>query len=167
MLETERLLISKLSYDDCAFIFELVNEPAFRRYIGDRGVRTLDDARAYLRNGPIDSYTNNGYGLFRVCRRGATTPIGICGLVKRDHFEHPDLGFTFLEKHWANGYAYESSCAVISHARQQLGLSCLIAIASRDNRNSLALLEKLGFRFEKMVQMPGETKDICRYALNS
>ncbi len=166
MLLTDRLRISKLSFDDCDFVFTLVNEPAFKRYIGDRGVRTLEDARAYLHEGPIGSYAANGYGLFRVCRKDNDEPVGICGLVKRDQFEFPDLGFAFLERHWANGYAYESSVAVIDHARQELGFRHIIAIASKDNDSSLGLLEKLGFRFEDMVQMPGETESICRFALN-
>ena len=166
MLETDRLKISKLSYDDCDFIFTLVNEPAFKRYIGDRGVRTLDDARDYLREGPIESYATNGYGLFLVSRKDDGTPLGICGLVKRDQFELPDLGFAFLEQHWVNGYAGESSRAIIAYARTALDLTRIIAIASKDNESSLRLLQKLGFRFEEMVRMPGEKQDICRYALD-
>jgi len=166
MLHTDRLKILKLSYDDCEFIFRLLNEPAFKKYIGDRGVRTLDDAREYLRKGPINSYAINGFGLFLVCRKNDEMPLGICGLVKRDHFEVPDLGFAFLEQFWANGYARESSLAVITHARQQLGLRRIIAVASKDNESSLALLGKLGFLFETMVRMPGESEDICQYVLD-
>ena len=166
MLDTDRLKISKLSYGDCDFIHTLVNEPAFKRYIGDRGVRSLDDAREYLRKGPISSYSNNGYGLFLVCRKDDGIPLGICGLVKRDHFAFPDLGFAFLKQYWAKGYACESSRAVITHARQRLGLRHIIAVASKDNDSSLGLLEKLGFQFEEMIRMPGETKDICQYALD-
>ena len=166
MLVTDRLIISKLSYDDCAFIYRLVNEPDFKRYIGDRGVRTMNDARDYLRDGPIGSYRSNGYGLYRVCLRDNSLPVGICGLVNRDQFDFLDLGFAFLEQHCANGYAYESSRAVITHARQQLGLTHVIAVSSEDNLSSLRLLEKLGFHFEAMVRMAGDTKDICRYALD-
>ena len=165
MLHTERLKISELSYDDCDFIFALLNEPAFKRFIGDRNIRTLDDARAYLRNGPIDSYVTNGFGLFKVSLSEDAIPIGICGLVKRDHLELPDLGFAFLEKHWANGYACESSLAVIEHARTHLGLGQLLAIVNEDNESSIGLLKKLGFRFDEMVLLPGELKEICQYVL--
>jgi RimJ/RimL family protein N-acetyltransferase len=156
MLDTDRLKISELSYDDCEFIFALLNEPAFKRYIGDRNIRTLADAREYLRKGPIGSYAMNGFGLFLVSLREDETPVGICGLVKRDHFELPDLGFAFLEKHWANGYAYESSLAVIEHARTQLSLGDLLAVVSEDNESSIGLLKKVWFRFVEMVCMPGE-----------
>jgi len=166
MLETDRLTLSELSYDDCEFIFVLVNEPSFIRYIGDRGVRTLEDAREYLRKGPIGSYANNGFGLFLVCRRDDAAPIGICGLVKREEFEFPDLGFAFLEQYRTNGYAQESSLAVIAHAQQELGLTHIIAMVDGDNESSLRLLEKLGFSFEEMVRMPGEAEDVCRYALD-
>lgn len=166
MLETERLKLSQLSYNDCEFIFELVNGASFKRYIGDRGVRTLNDAHEYLRKGPIGSYERHGFGLYLVSKRDDATPLGICGLVKREEFEFADLGFAFLEPFWANGYAYESSVAVIEHAAKELGIAHIIAMADGDNDASLRLLENLGFHFEHMVCMPGESKDICRYALD-
>lgn len=166
MLNTDRLEILELSFDDSDFILTLVNEPDFKKYIGDKGVRTLDDAREYLRNGPIASYAINGFGLFLVCRKDDGTRLGICGLVKRDQFEVPDLGFAFLEQFRANGYACEASLAVIAHARQQLGLKKIIAVVNKENASSLRLLEKLQFQYEKMVRMPGETQDICRYGLS-
>jgi len=164
MLETERLTLSPLSYRDSEFILELVNEPAFIRFIGDRHVRTLEDAKEYLRKGPIESYELNGFGLCLVGRKDDQAPLGMCGLVKREAFEYPDLGFAFLEKYWANGYAHESSLAMIDHAANELGLKRIIAIADADNRSSISLLHKLGFHFEHMVCMPGETKELCRYA---
>ena len=166
MIETERLNLSRLSYEDSEFILNLVNEPAFKKYIGDRGIRTLDDAKEYLRNGPIGSYECNGFGLYLVSRKNDQVPLGMCGLVKREQFEHPDLGFAFLKQHWANGYAYESSRATIEHARQDLGLTYVIAVANADNESSIKLLQKLGFRYEDMVCMPGETEEICRYGLD-
>lgn len=166
MLETERLILSQLSYDDSDFILELLNEPAFKKYIGDRGVRTLEDAAGYLRNGPMDSYERHGFGLYRVRRKTDRASVGMCGLVKRDNFEYPDLGFAFLERHWANGFAYESSCATIEHARKELGLTHVIAVANADNDSSVRLLGKLGFRYERMVCMPGETTEICRFSLD-
>jgi RimJ/RimL family protein N-acetyltransferase len=166
MLETERLTLSRLSYDDCEFILELVNEPAFVKYIGDRGIRTLDDAKDYLRKGPIDSYELNGFGLYRVSRKEDEASLGMCGLVRREEFDYPDLGFAFLEKHWAKGYAYESSLATIEHAAEELGLTHIIAMTNADNESSIALLKKLGFHYEQMVRMPGENREICRYALD-
>jgi RimJ/RimL family protein N-acetyltransferase len=165
MLETNRLVLSHLTYADCEFIFELVNEPAFKLFIGDRGVRTLEDANEYLRKA-IGSYEVHGFGLYRVSRKDDQTPLGICGLLKRDEFEYPDLGFAFLERHWANGYAYESSSATLKFASEELGLRHIIAIADADNASSIGLLEKLRFNYEHRVRMPGETKEIFRYALD-
>jgi len=166
MLETERLTLSRLSYDDAQFIFDLVNEPAFKQFIGVRKVHTLDDAKAYLRNGPMDNYEKHGFGLYLVCLRENGTPVGICGLVKREDLEFPDLGFAFLQAYWSNGFAHESSVATIGYAREQLGLSRIIAIVNGDNRKSISLLKKLGFGFEKMTRLRGESADICRYALD-
>ena len=167
LLETERLLLSPLSYDDAGFIFELVNEPSFKRYVGDKGVHNLDDARQYLREGPIGSYATHGFGLYRVTLRDNGEPLGICGLVKREGFDDPDLGFAFLKAHWSNGYAYESSVAVLDYGRNVLGLQRIIAMADGDNASSTRLLEKLGFEFEGMVRMPGETVDIRLYGSGS
>jgi RimJ/RimL family protein N-acetyltransferase len=158
------LKLSQLSYDDCEFIFELVNEASFMRYIGDKGVRTLDDAHDYLKDGPIGSYERHGFGLFLVSLQVDDTPLGICGLVKREEFEHPDLGFAFLKRYWANGYALESTRAVLDFGAGVLKLQRIIAMVDHDNRRSVELLSKLGFSFESMVRMPGETKDICMYA---
>lgn len=163
MICTDRLTISRLGFDDCQFILELLNEPAFHEYIGDRGVRNTQDAREYLKNGPIGSYEKHGFGLFLVSLNADKTAIGICGLVKRDEFELPDLGFAFLECHWGHGYAHESSLAVLNHATSQLDLQQVIAIVDEDNTKSIQLLEKLGFGFEKMVRMTDETDDICQY----
>jgi len=164
MLQTKRLTLSRLTYDDTDFIFELVNEPTFKRYIGDKGVRTLDDAREYLREGPIGSYARHGFGLFLVRRTDSGENTGICGLVKRAEFDDPDLGFAFLERHWSNGFALESSLAVLDYGKETLGLQRVIAMADQDNRSSLHLLEKLGFKYERMVGMAGDSEEVCQYA---
>lgn len=165
MIETDRLSLSRLSYDDCEFIFELVNEPSFRRYIGDKGVRNLHDAGEYLKKGSIDHYQKHGFGLYRVSRKTDGCPLGICGLVKRDEFDCPDLGFAFMQAYWSNGYAYESSVAVLDYGWRDLGLKRIIAMADSENNSSTRLLNKLGFEFERMARMPGETVDVRLYAL--
>lgn len=165
MLDTERLTLSKLTYDDAAFILELLNEPSFMQYIGDKDVHTLDDARHYLRSGPVDHYARFGFGLYRVGFRDTGVVAGICGLVKRDEFPYPDLGFAFLKAHWSNGYALEASKAVLAEAGDRFKLSRILAMADEDNEASNRLLAKLGFRFESMVIMPGETQAIRQYAL--
>ena len=167
MPDTERLTLSKLSYDDAAFILELLNEPAFKEFIGDKGVRSLGDARKYLREGPISQYERFGYGLYRVSLRGSDVVTGICGLVKRDEFPDPDLGFAFLEVHWSNGYAFEASQAILAEATQRFHLRRILAMADEDNNASNRLLDKLGFCFEGMVVMPGDTKEIRQYAIEA
>src|SRR5688572_10804905 len=92
-LTTDRLILRELTLDDAEFILGLVNEPSWLRFIGDRGVRTLDDARAYISNGPMKSYERNGFGLYLTALKGAGTPIGMCGLIKRDGLDDVDVGF--------------------------------------------------------------------------
>jgi len=164
-IETERLILRRLSYDDTAFIVELVNEPAFRRYIGDKNVRNAADARAYLRDGPIGSYERFGFGLFLAMPKETGASAGICGLVKRDAFDDPDLGFAFLERYCGRGFAFEASRAVLDYGFDSLGLERIIAMADPDNERSVRLLAKLGMQFERKVRMSGDAYDIDLFAL--
>ena len=137
--------------DDAPFILELLNDPSFIRNIGDRGVRTLDGARAYIRQGPLASYERFGFGLWLVeLKDGA--PIGMCGLLKRDVLEDVDIGFAYLPAYQAKGYGFEGARAVLDHGRDVLRLQRIVAIVNNDNAPSARLLEKLGMKFERMVQ---------------
>jgi RimJ/RimL family protein N-acetyltransferase len=159
-LETRRLVLRPLTADDAGFILELLNDPAFLRYVGDKGVRTHADACRYIETGPVASYEHHGFGLLRVELRDAGEPIGICGLLKRDSLPEPDIGFALLPRHRAKGYAFESASAVLAHARDTLGLKRVLAIASPDNAASIELLEGLGFRFERMSRLDEDAPEI-------
>jgi RimJ/RimL family protein N-acetyltransferase len=148
-----------MNIDDDEFIFELVNEPAFIRNIGDKGVRTLEDARDYILTGPVASYAKFGFGLYLVELAETGAPIGICGLLKRDSLEDVDIGFAFLEKFWGKGFAYESAAAVMEYGRSVLGINRIVAITSPDNEGSIRVLSKLGLRFERMIRLPGSDED--------
>jgi RimJ/RimL family protein N-acetyltransferase len=159
ILETERLILRQLTPEDAEFILELLNEPAFIQNIGDKGVRTIDDARVYILSGPMASYAQFGFGLYRVELKETGEPIGICGLLKRDSLEDIDIGFAFLEKYWAKGFAYESAAAVMEYGRSVLKIQRIVAITSPANEGSIRVLAKIGLRFEKMIRMPGSTED--------
>lgn len=155
-IETERLLLHEFTADDAPFVLRLVNEPAFLRYIGDRGVRNLEDARRYIADGPVAGYERHGHGLMRVVRKADGAGIGMCGVLKRDALPDPDIGFTFFPAYWSQGYALESARAVMAHARQTLKLGRILAITTKDNEPSIRLLGKVGFRFDRLVQMGEE-----------
>jgi RimJ/RimL family protein N-acetyltransferase len=156
ILETERLLLRQFSTDDDEFILELVNEPSFIQNIGDRGVRTLEDARAYILNGPVASYAKNGFGLYLVALKETDESIGMCGLIKRDGLDDIDIGYSFLPKYWSKGYAVESALAIKEYARDVIGLKRIVAITDPANEGSIRVLEKIGLRFEKMVQLSAD-----------
>ena len=151
-IQTARLVLRELELTDADFILELLNEPAFLRFIGDKGVRNADDARDYIRHGPIDSYQRHGFGLYAVCLP-AGEPIGICGLVKREGLADADVGFAFLARHRAKGYAVESAAAVLTHAREVLRMPRIVAITSPENLGSIAVLEKIGLKFERLIRL--------------
>lgn len=163
VVDTERLTLRPLSEADAEFMVGLLNEPSFLQFIGDRGVRTLEDARAHIRSGPMASYEKFGFGLLLVVRKADKAPIGICGLLKRDVLPDVDLGFALLPAFWRQGYALEAASAMIAHGRADLGLTRIVAITQPGNPGSIRVLEKLGLRFERMVRMPGESAEIRLY----
>lgn len=167
VLETERLALRRLTTDDAEFILELLNEPSFRQHIGDKGVRTNADACRYIETGPMASYERFGFGLYRVETKDGREPIGICGLLKRDSLPDVDLGFALLPRFWSKGYAFESASAVLAHARDTLGLKRVLAVTSPDNVASINLLEKLGFRFERMSRLAEDAPEIKVFSRNA
>ena len=160
ILETERLLIRQLSTEDAGFILELLNEPSFIRNIGDRGVRTIEGANAYIVNGPVASYAKNGFGLYLVKLKETDESIGMCGLIKRDTLEDVDIGYAFLPKFWSKGYAFESARAVKEYAKNTIGLNRIVAIVDPENGGSIRVLEKIGLQFEKMVRLSEDDIDL-------
>lgn len=164
VLETPRLELRRLTTGDAAFVLELLNDPSFLANIGDRGVRTLDDARGYLERGPIASYARHGFGLCLVVLRDSGEPIGICGVLQRDELPEPDIGFAFLPRFWSQGYALESAQAVSRYAREVLGLPRLLAITLPSNRGSKRVLERIGFRFERLVKLSGDAVELELHA---
>jgi RimJ/RimL family protein N-acetyltransferase len=164
ILETERLVLRQFTVEDAAFILELVNEPSFIQNIGDRGVRTLEDARSYILNGPVASYAKNGFGLYMVILKETNEPIGMCGLIKREALDDVDIGYAFLPKFWSKGYAVESARAVKDYAKDVIGLKRIVAITDPVNEGSIRVLEKLGLRFEKMVRLSEDDIELKLFA---
>jgi [ribosomal protein S5]-alanine N-acetyltransferase len=160
VLQTERLSLRKMALDDAEFIVELLNDPSFLRFIGDKGVRTTEDARQYILTGPMDSYDRHGFGLWLVELTGSKTPIGICGLLKRDTLIDVDIGFAFLPQHRSKGYAFESAAAVMSYGRTVLGLGRVVAITNEDNVGSIRVLEKIGMSFDRMIRLSDDGPEI-------
>lgn len=165
VLETDRLFLRRLTVEDAAFMLGLLNEPSWLRFIGDRGVRTLEDARNYILKGPVDMYERLGFGLYATAlKEDDSVPIGICGLVKRDGLEDVDIGFAFLPDFWRKGYAHEAASAVMAYAKSVVGLERIVAITAVDNESAARLLEKIGLRFEKMVRLTNEGEEVRLFA---
>lgn len=161
---TERLTLNALSPADAPFILALLNEPSFLRYIGDKGVRTEADAEQYIMQGPMASYERFGFGLYCVRLKEVETPIGICGLLRRDTLPDVDLGFAFLPDYWGKGYALEAAAATLAYGKTALGLTRIVAITAPDNEASIRLLEKLGMRFERMMQLTPDAPAVKLFA---
>jgi RimJ/RimL family protein N-acetyltransferase len=160
ILRTKRLELRELSVADDEFILELLNEPGFLRHIGDKGVRTLSDAREYIVKGPVESYGRFGFGLYLTRLAGRGEPIGICGLLKRDTLPDVDVGFAFLSRYWSKGYAAESAAAVLDFGKRRLRLRRIVAITAPQNHGSIAVLERIGLKFERMVRLGADAHEL-------
>ena len=165
--ETERITLRELTEDDASFVNELLNSPKFIKYIGDRGVRSDEDARKFIVERYRKSYEVNGFGLYAVLQKDDGIPVGMCGFVKRDTLPLPDLGFAFLPEHEGRGYGYESSIAALEYGRDELNLNEVLAITTLDNIASVGLLRKLGFEFERIFETPeNESLNLFRLSLD-
>jgi RimJ/RimL family protein N-acetyltransferase len=164
-LETDRLEIRKLEVDDARFMLDLLNQPSFHQFIGDRGVRTLEEARTYIEDRAFAAYEKNGFGPFAVELKTDGRVIGIVSLLDRDELDHVDIGFAFLPDSWRQGFATEATSAVMDFAFQDLGLEKIIAITQPDNIASIKTLDKMGLSFAGMTRLGDEDIDLLLYAI--
>ena len=156
ILETKRLILREVIENDAEFMLDLLNQPSFIKYIGDRGVRTTEEAKDFIETRYRKSYRDHGYGLYTVELKETGESIGVCGFVKRDTLPESDIGFAFLPQFEKKGYAFESAEAVLKYGKETLNLKRILAITTQDNENSGRLLEKLGFKFEQLIEMPND-----------
>jgi len=163
-LETKRLILRELTAEDAPFMLALLNDPDWLRFIGDRGIRTAAAAGAYILSGPVAMYRRLGFGLWQVALKDAT-PIGVCGLIKRETLDHVDLGFAFLPGFRGRGYAYEAARASLEYGRNILGLERIVATTALDNDASGRLLEKLGLKFERIIRPAVDRPDLKLYGV--
>ncbi len=153
ILETERLVLREFNVSDVEFILELLNTPAWLKFIGDKNVHSLKDAKRYLENGPITSYKTNGFGLWMVILKRSNKPIGMCGLVNRESLEDIDIGFALLPAYERKGYGYEIANATMIYSKNKLGIEKVVGITDAGNRHSISLLNKIGLYFEKEINI--------------
>lgn len=166
LITTPRLLLRPFTLDDAPFIVELLNDPGWLRFIGDRGVRTEDDARTYLRERVMAHEARHGFALGMVALRADRTPIGMCGLIRREALPDVDLGYAFLPAYRGQGYAREAAAAWLAQGLGTLGLKRIVAFTDPDNTASCRVLEAIGMRFERRLRMPGYEADSRLYAID-
>src|SRR3712207_2499377 len=162
ILETERLSLREMTTADAPLVLEILNEPAFIEFVADRGVRSVDEAEKFIEEKFVRSYAEHGFGFYAVELKESGTPIGMCGLIKRDVLEDVDIGFSIFERFWGHGYATEAARALMHYGLTTLGLPRIVGVTAPHNERSAAVLEKLGLRFEKMIEMPGYTHPSTR-----
>ena len=151
IIETERLLLRKLTLYDAPFIFELVNTEGWLKNIGDRNIKSIKDAESYLSSGPIKSYHENNFGMWLVIEKTHQASIGLCGLIKRPSLDDIDIGYALLPKFYKKGFAYEAAQATYDYGINELGIDRIVGICNIDNKASIHILEKIGLRIEKKM----------------
>ena len=160
ILKTSRLYLSKINKKDASFLYQLMNDPDWILNIGDRQINNLEDAENFIANRFIKSYKENGFGFYILRLIEDDSPIGICGLIKRDGLDHVDIGYALMPEFRGNGYAFEAAKVVYTYGLNHFKLDKIVAIVNSGNKKSEQILEKLGLQFEKMITLPNETKEI-------
>lgn len=163
ILATHRLVIRELTVDDATFVLRLTNEPSFIANIADKGIRTLEDARSFLREGNWTNQARPGYGQFLVELKKDASAVGVCGLLYRDQHAMTDIGFAFLPEYWGSGYAVEAARALVDYGHSELGVESIVGLTSSDNAASIRVLEKLGMKFQKTVRMSDDDPGTAVY----
>jgi len=166
IIRTDRLILSELEQKDAPFILELYNDPDFIKYIGDRGIRSLYDAEQFIETGPRASYVEHGHGLYLVQLKDGTS-IGICGLLKRDTLDDPDIGFAMLPGYRKNGYSFEAAQAAMNDGRKRLRLHRIVAVTSPGNEASIRLLEKMGLAYVGLVKINESDDESNLYSMRT
>ena len=165
IIETERLVLRHMKTEDAKFMLELLNEPAWIKYIGDRGIRIIEEAKKYIEDGPMTMYEEKGFGLYLVELKESEMPIGICGLIQRDFLKDVDLGFAIHSKYWGNGYACEAAQATLTYGTEVLGFQRIAGFTSLDNEKSAKLLLKLGMIEEGNIKFASTSEDVRLFAI--
>ncbi len=165
-LVTDRLRMRRMTEDDAGHMLAIWNDPGFVRFVGDRGIRGETQARRAMRDGILKLYADHGYGPYLLESLDGGSPMGICGLFKRENLDHPDLGYSLLPDFRGRGYALEAARAVLAHARDELGISEILAIVSPANTRSTQLLEKVGMTFRRKLRMPDDERDVALYGVS-
>lgn len=163
--ETPRLSLRRLDAGDAPFLVDLLNQPSFLANIGDRGVRTPEDALRYLRDGPLAMYERCGFGLWLLSRKSDGAAIGLCGLLRRDTLPDADVGYALLPPYWGAGYASEAVQATLRHAREKFGLRRVVAIVSEGNDASVRVLEKAGMKYEGRVTVTEGAPEVLLFGV--
>lgn len=164
IIETQRLQIQEVNKNDTQFIFDLLNSPGWIQHIGNRGIRTLTDAEAYIQSPLAQSYEKDGFGLYKMVLKEEQKPIGLCGLIDRSDLPHVDIGFAILPQYQGKGYTFEAAKATMEHGQSKLGLEVIWGITGPSNIKSQKLLEKLGLKFLKKIQFGNYEEDTWVYS---
>ncbi len=188
IIETSRLILREIVETDSAFILDLLNQPSFIKYVGDRNVRTIEETEIFIANRLANSYAENGFGLYAVelnAEFGTTADartiafeiqnpkskiqnllIGICGFVKRDTLPDADIGFAFLPQFCGKGFAFEAAEAMMRYGKTELSLRRVLAITTQNNETSGKLLKKLGFKFERLIKLPHDAEELKLFSFD-
>lgn len=164
LLSTDRLHIRRITLNDAAYLYDLMNDKDWIQNIGDRGVHSIADAEDYIRDRFFKAYQESNLGFYALILKSTQNFIGIVGLIEREGLDSVDIGYGLLTKYRGFGYAFEATKAMYDYGLINLELKKIIAIVDPDNQSSINILKKLGLSFEKMIQLPDENKKIMLFS---
>ncbi|MGZ5197728.1 MAG: GNAT family N-acetyltransferase [Kaistella sp.] len=166
-IETDRLLLIPVSVEDADFICELYNSENFIEFIGDKNIRSVDDARDYIQKRFLPQIEKLGFGNYIIIRNEDREKIGSVGVFERDGLDVHDIGFSFLPEYEGKGYGFEAASALLEVAFSEFGLQKISAITSNTNTSSQKLIEKLGLKYLKNIRLPNDEEELRYYEIEN
>ena len=166
-LETERLTMRPMSAEDAEFILELYNSPKFIEFIGDRNIKTREDAEKYITEKFLLQHEKLGFGNYLIIRKSDGCKVGSVGIFEREGLDVHDIGFSFLPEYEGKGFGFESASELLATAVEEFKLKNISAITTKTNFSSQKLIEKLGLKFQKMVKLPNDDEELLYYEMST
>ena len=159
--ETMRLIVERMQVSDFAVMNAILNSEGFLKYIGDRNIRSDDDAKAYISK----TLENDNIHYWIVRLKDNNVPIGMVSFVQRDYLPCRDIGYSFLPNFTGKGYAFEAVKALLEKIPACYNVETVLAALNKDNASSVRLVEKLGFKHQKEIEINGNCSQLYEICL--
>ena len=162
IIETKRLILREISVADAQDMLRLHSNNQVQKYTGEELITSLEEIQNKIKERSKE-YKKYGFGRWATFLKRDMQFVGWAGLLYLPEFDEIDLGFRFLPEYWGLGIATEACRAILSYGFDNLKLKKIIAIAFKENKASIRVMEKIGMQFDKIAPYEIGSSDAVWY----